>query len=194
MELYGRASKGEPEAQLEMGKVCERGGLGAPVDVQRAFFWYYRAALQENLEGWQNALRLKSAAQIDPATMAEPTFVSDGLWVVLKYDLAQGVTKILFGFEADGTVRGRVLEVGMRELSGNMFLSLRYKGQWVYDQDQLLLTLQLHTYAEGLYGRGQDERLQIELLGVNDENALFGRDGNRVGYQLRRPTQEEGES
>jgi len=210
MQLYHRATKGETAAQLEMGKVCEAGGLGAPVDPQRAFFWFRRAALQGSAEARQHAQRLSETIDIDPATREEPSLVSVGLWMVLADSPGRGVTKSLFAFEQDGSLKGRVLDVGgeaMRTINavsryepelhsfiGNVFMSLRYKGRWSYDQQRLLLTLKLHTYAEGLLGPGQDETLRIEMLGVSGENAIFGRDEKQVGYTLRRPTQEDGEN
>jgi len=210
MQLYGRATKGEAEAQLEMGKVCEAGRFGTPVDPQRAFFWFYRASLQGSAEARRLAERLSRAIDVDPATREEPTLVSGGLWMVLADNAGQGITKSLFAFEQDGSLKGRVLEVGgeamrtinavsryepgLNDFIGNVFMSLRYKGRWNYDQQRLLLTLKLHTYAEGLRGPGQDQILSIEMLGVSGENAVFGRDERQIGYTLRRPVREDGES
>jgi TPR repeat protein len=210
MQLYMRATKGEVQAQLEMGKVCETGGFGAPVDPQRAFFWFRRAALHGSAEAQAHAQRLSGTLDIDPATRAEPSLISGGLWTVLADNPARGVTRSLFAFEQDGSLKGRVLDVGgeamrtinavsryepgLQDFIGNVFMSLRYKGRWSYDRERLLLTLKLHTYAEGLLGPGQDETLKIEMLGVSGENAVFGRDEKQIGYTLRRPTQEDGDS
>jgi hypothetical protein len=200
LDLFDAATKGDAASQLEMGKVSETGALGAPKDVQRAFFWYYRAALQGDGQAREAALRLKRAVDIDPATMEEPTFVHDGQWIVVMDNFGQGITRNLFDLQAGGAVEGRVLDVGgdafrtinrisrfepaPREFVGNLFMGIRYEGRWDYDAKGLILTLLLDTTIEGMPGPGSSATLQIELLGCN-ENVLFGRDRKLAGYTLQ---------
>ena len=73
LRMHAQACAGDPDAQRAFGRVCENGSYRTAADLQRAFFWYYRAGLQGDVEARRNAERLMHYAQrISPATMAEP--------------------------------------------------------------------------------------------------------------------------
>jgi hypothetical protein len=200
LDLFDAATHGDAASQLELGKVCETGALGAPKDVQRALFWYYRAALQGNRQAQEAAQRLERALDIDPGAIAEPALIHEGPWIFVMDNFGQGVTRNLFDLQAGGAVEGRVLDVGgdafrtinrisrfepgPREFLGNLFMGVRYEGRWDYDPKGLILTFLLDTSIEGIFEPGPSVTLQIELLGCN-ESVLFGRDRKQAGYTLQ---------
>jgi hypothetical protein len=160
LELYRRAAQGDTAAQREMGRACETGACGTPVDLHRAFFWYYRAGLAGDLEATQSALRLKEAFPISPAAMEEPALVYAGQWRITRDDLDGRITTGFYELVEDGTMTCE----GEGEGEG---------GTWHYDRSRRVLTL------------SQPKPWRIRVIGCR-ETALFGRDQALVTYVIER--------
>lgn len=156
LELYRRAAQGEAAAQREMGRWCETGAAGMPVDVQRAYFWYYRAGLGGDAEAARCAQRLKDAHPIAPAAMEDPALVYAGQWRITRDDLDGRITTALYDLDEDGTLAS---DAG--------------SGTWHYDRARRTLTISLA------------KPWRIRLIGCR-ETTLFGRDQALVTYVIER--------
>jgi hypothetical protein len=156
LELYRRAAQGEPGAQRDMGRACETGAWGSDVDIQRAFFWYYRAGLAGDAFASEDALRLKATHDIVPAAIESPALVYPGQWRILRDDLTR-------------EIRTHCVELG----EDRCLSSSTLKGCWAYDRGNATLTLQ------------HAETWRIRILGCR-ETTLFGRDPRLVTYILER--------
>lgn len=156
LELYRRAAQGDVVAQREMGRACETGACGAGVDVQRAFFWYYRAGLAGDVEAAECAQRLKKAFPIAPAAMEDPALVYAGQWRITRDDLDGKITTGLYELAEDGTMTCDAAS-----------------GTWHYDRARRTLTLALA------------KTWRIRLIGCR-ETTLFGRDQALVTYVIER--------
>jgi hypothetical protein len=158
LELYRRATQGDVAAQRDMGRTCETGACGMAVDVQRAFFWYYRAGLAGDAEATECALRLKETFSIAPAAMQEPALVYAGQWRITRDDLDGKMSNAIYELAEDGTAASEALS-----------------GTWHYDRAHRTLTL----------GLGLARPLRIRLLGCR-QTTLFGRDQHLVTYVIER--------
>jgi hypothetical protein len=156
LELYRRAAQGDVVAQREMGQACETGAWGTAIDVQRAFFWYYRAGLAGDAEATECALRLKEAFPIAHAAMEDPALVYAGQWRITRDDLDGKITTALYELGEDGVMT----------CDGA-------SGIWDYDRARRVLTLT------------QDKQWRIRLIGSR-ETTLFGRDQSLVTYVIER--------
>lgn len=156
LELYRLAVQGDVVAQREMGRACEHGTWGGAVDVQRAFFWYYRAGIAGDAEAGECAQRMKKSFPIAPAAMEEPALVYAGNWRVTRDDLEDRITTGVYELAEDATMTCEALG-----------------GTWHYDRDGRCLTLT------------QTTPWRIRILGCR-ETTLFGRDQNRVTYVIER--------
>jgi hypothetical protein len=156
LELYRCAAQGDVVAQREMGKACETGARGAAIDVQRAFFWYYRAGLAGDSEATECALRLKEAFPIAHAVMEEPALVYEGQWRITRDDLDGKITTGLYELAEDGTMTSGATS-----------------GTWHYDRARRTFTLT------------QAKAWRIRLVGCR-ETTLFGRDQSLVTYVIER--------
>jgi TPR repeat protein len=203
VELYERAWHGNADAQREMGRILEIGALGVEVDLDRAFFWYFRAGLQNEPGAREDALRLKRTVDIDPATMQEPVLIYAGKWEFLIDNFGQGFIRLVITLRADGTFSEPVIkEVGgaaftlladmlgaqraQEEIIAAALQNMSIEGRWSFDQKRLFLNWAQSTSAPS--APDQSESLQIEILGVGDADGqinLFGRDQKLVAYTLR---------
>jgi hypothetical protein len=156
LELYRRAAQGEARAQREMGQACETGAYGCEVDVNRAFFWYYRAGLAGDAEATENAVRLKEAFTISPAAIAEPALVYAGQWRITRDDLDGEIASDLYELAEDGT-----------------FACEGERGTWNYDSAHRTFTVT------------RSKCWRIRLIGCR-ETTLFGRDQHLVTYVIER--------
>jgi hypothetical protein len=156
LELYRRAAQGDTAAQREMARACETGAWGSGVDIQRAFFWYYRAGLAGDEVASEEALRLKEAHDILPAAMEAPCLLYPGQWRITRDDLARGIRTHFVELGDDGFLASASLE-----------------GDWSYDRASTTLTLQ------------HAETWRIRILGCR-ETTLFGRDQRMVTYIIER--------
>jgi TPR repeat protein len=156
LELYRRAVHGDRDAQREMGRASEHGAWESEIDLQRAFFWYYRAGLAGDEEASDDALRLKERHEIVPAAMEEPALVYPGRWRITRDDL-------------DGALSAQVLELA----EDHTYSTRGTQGTWSYDAARTTLTLQ------------HDEIWRIRVLGCR-ETTLFGRDQRLVTYVIER--------
>jgi hypothetical protein len=156
LELYRRAAQGDVPAQRQMGEACETGAYGCDVDMNRAFFWYYRAGLAGDALATDSALRLKEAFPISPAAMAEPSLVYAGQWRITRDDLDGDITSAVYELAEDGT----------STCEGK-------PGKWAYDCVHRTLTL---------VGA---KSWRVRLIGSR-ETTLFGRDQHLVTYVIER--------
>jgi hypothetical protein len=156
LELYRRAAQGDSAAQLVMGHVCETGTWGTAIDIQRAFFWYYRAGLAGDEEASENALRLKGTYEISRAAMDEPALLYPGQWRITRADL-------------DGKIAIHLVELA----ANGRCTAHSFGGRWTYDKSRLLLTLD------------HADTWPISLLGCRDSR-LFGRDREMATYIIER--------
>ena len=69
--LEPQANRGFAEAQYLMGRMREQ-GLGAPVDIARARYWYNRAAAQGNKEAREALVALDGKSKSGPQPAATP--------------------------------------------------------------------------------------------------------------------------
>jgi TPR repeat protein len=201
MKLYHRAFSGETAAQLAFGKVCETGTFRAPADLQRAFFWYYRAALEGDAEARHSAERVARATTISPAAMAEPTLAYPGMWRITAEMPGGARSSSLFELAGNGAACGCLLGSHGDSGSGTahhapaafvgpcaMFLLSpqgrkgQYQGQWAYHPPRRILTFDFAASVAEIPGvRG--DAWQIELIACR-MGALFGRDRRMVSYAL----------
>lgn len=198
LELHARACAGDPEAQRAFALVCENGSHRAAADVQRAFFWYYRAGLQGDLEARRNAERLMhQATRIAPATMAEPVLIHPGQWRITAHLSPQLVSASEFDLLEDGSATGLLLgnsratvgtpaaapDASADESEGNSRPHpARYQGGWALDNIGQVLTIVFEASGER---RWRAASWQIELIGCKP-GSLYGRDRRMVGYTLER--------
>ena len=206
--LHARACAGDPEAQRAFGRVCENGAYRAEADVQRAFFWYYRAGLQGDLEARQNAERLMHKSQhIAAETMAEPALIYPGRWRINAHLSPQLISASVFELFADGSANGSLLghsripagtpivapesceeEAADAPVSSARLSSNTYRGGWAFDGIGQVLTIIFE--SESGERRWRSASWQIELTGCK-EGSLFGRDRRMVGYTLERVSEKE---
>ena len=158
LELYRRAAQGDAAAQREMGHSCETGASGCAIDVQRAFFWYYRAGLAGDEKAAACATRLQQSFPIDPAAMEDPALVYAGQWRITRDDLDGQITTGVYELDEDGTMTC--------EAQG---------GTWHYDRARRTLTVALT----------QGKPWRVRILGCR-ETSLFGRDQSLVTYVIER--------
>jgi hypothetical protein len=196
-KVLGAALGGEAEKQAAMGEILERGLLGAQKDIQRAFFFYYRAALQGNEAAKNAALRLKRSTAISPLTMQEPELIHDGEWQVVVDVFQQDIYTFRVALKVGGTLTGSLLNYGgakaeaissllssdpaYLEFTLGQFKNMTLDGRWTYDQ----ATFKFHAtvrISHPMRGVVQGtETWDVELLGTND-STLFGRDKNKVNF------------
>jgi TPR repeat protein len=183
MKIYERAFSGAVEAQRAFGKVCETGVFGAPVDLQRAYFWYYRAALQGDVEARYSAERVARSIHVSSAATAEPALVYSGAWrITADVPGARGATSF-FELSEMGAASGWMIgNMGHHAQAKNIALNAQYNGQWAYDRERKMLTFDFSASVTAASGRGSDI-WQIELLGCRS-GAVFGRDRRMVSYIL----------
>jgi hypothetical protein len=156
LELFRSATQGEPGAQRLMGDACEHGRYGLQADVQRAFFWFYRAGLAGDEEASENALRLKDAHEISSAAMEEPALVYPGQWRISRDDAHGDTTTAIVELGEDGRISSRSLN-----------------GLWSYDRVRATVTF------------AHRETWRVRLLGCRD-SVLFGRQAPGLAYTLER--------
>jgi TPR repeat protein len=200
VDVFLRALAGEAGAQRLMGDILENGRFETPVDLQRAFFWYYRAGLAGDAEAQESAFRLKSTMKIDPATMKEPQFIAAGRWSATVDVFGQDITTHLLDFRPDGSLTGKVTAHGgtssemargmfaddpaMLQFMAAKFQTITSSGRWSYDQEHLLLTLTLQMASPGIRSTPASTS-RITLRGAK-LLTLFGRDEQMVSFYLQR--------
>jgi hypothetical protein len=172
IDLHRRAVEGDSDAQRAMGAACETGRFGAPVDLQRALFWYWRASLGGDRAGHECALRLKDSIDAMPAAFEDPALIYSGQWRVMREDPRAGISTWIVRLARDGSFSSRAAARSM-------------KGRWIYDNVGAKLTLAI---AAG--GEQDSESWEIQLLGARDP-LLFGRDARRATYVVQRVIQDE---
>ena len=202
LRMHARACAGDPDAQRAFGRVCENGSYRTAADLQRAFFWYYRAWLQGDVEARRNAERLMHYAQrISPATMGEPMLIFPGRWRITAHLSPELHSTSLFDLLEDGSAAGSLpgparaaaamspSGPGMEPAADDLpsrFGNARCRGGWAFDGIGQVLTLIFE--AEGGERRWRSAIWQIEITGCTP-GSLFGRDRTMVGYTLERLTQ-----
>lgn len=184
MKIYVRAFSGEVEAQRAFGKVCENGAFRAPADLQRAYFWYHRAALQGDVEARYGAERVSRAIHVSPSAMAEPALVYSGAWRITADVPGASRSTSFFELTEVGAASGWMIgNVGDHPRAKNTALNTQYNGQWAYHhQARKMLTFDFSASMTAVPGRRSDI-WQIELLGCRT-GAVFGRDCRMVSYIL----------
>jgi hypothetical protein len=200
LELHARAYAGDPDAQRAFGRVCECGLHRASADLQRAFFWYYRAALQGDDEARKNAERLMRSTRISSATMAEPMLVYPGQWLITAQVSERLRSKTLFELAEDGSATGSlvgdgaaaecagpaqsVIERGGTTSTGaSPKNTVRYHGGWAYDGIGNVLTI-IFEPTETRARRWRSDNWQIAIFGCG-RGFLFGRDRRGVCHILK---------
>lgn len=190
------SSEGDPEAQLQMGEMFEKGTFGIAPDSNRAFFWYYRAGLNGSERGREHAVRLTKSTEIDPVTAQEPALVYPGDWRISEDNFAQGTSVQLLTLASNGSISGRVEGFGgtageaaknlmdgdpiMGPLFASAMKNLTLSGKWRYDK--LSARLLLNTVAS--FPGVPPQIAEISLIGIAKEGeyALFGTDEKAVTY------------
>ena len=178
LRMHARACSGDPEAQRTFGRMCENGSHRVAADVQRAFFWYYRAGLQGDEEARRNAERLMHRSpRIAPATMAEPQLIYAGQWQITAHLSEHLRSSSVFDLARDGNATGWLFD-NSRPSSAHKSC---YRGGWAFDGIGQILTVIFD--AESGARRWRSATWQIEMLGCKP-GAIFGRDRRMVGYTL----------
>ena len=201
LKLHARACAGEPEAQRVFGRVCESGLYRATADLQRAFFWYYRAGLEGDVQALKGAERLMRSTRISSATMAEPMLVYPGRWRISAHLSEQLSSASLFELAEDGTATGCLIGDGGEAVGTSSSIeilpvcacapqaaasskaAIRYHGGWAFDGIGNVLTIVFESSNSGSR-RWRSDHWQIELLGCR-AGYLFGRDRRMVAYTLQ---------
>jgi TPR repeat protein len=203
LHMHARACSGDAEAQCTFGRMCENGSHRVPADVQRAFFWYYRAGLQGDVEARRNAERLMHRSpRIWPATMAEPQLVYAGQWRITAHLSAHLRSASVFDLASDGSATGWLVgnsRAGVApsrdaadatggDASSTLSPARRscYRGGWAFDGIGQVLTIIFE--SEGGERRWRNATWQIEMLGSRP-GAIFGCDRKMVGYTLEHEPQ-----
>jgi TPR repeat protein len=198
LQMHAQACSGDPEAQRAFGRVCENGSHRVCADLQRAFFWYYRAALQGDVEARMNAERLmQRSPRISPATMAQPLLIYPGRWRFTAHLSQHLRSASVFDLADDGSATGWLLgnsRATLGTLSGaagdacgdeasaaSRSHKSCYRGGWAFDGIGQVLTVIFE--SEDGERRWRSANWQIELLGCKP-GAIFGRDRRMVGYTL----------
>jgi len=182
LTLHAQACAGNAEAQRAFGRVCENGSQRTPADLQRAFFWYYRAGLQGDSEGRRNAERLMHcSSRIAPAALAEPMPIYPGEWRITAHLSEHLNSASVFDFAQDGSAAGSLLGHSRSSAGSSAAAPTCYRGGWAYDAIGRVLTIIFE--PESGERRWRNATWQIELLGCKP-GSLFGRDRRRVGYTL----------
>jgi TPR repeat protein len=180
LEMHAQACSGDAEAQRTFGRMCENGSHRVSADVQRAFFWYYRAGLQGDEEARRNAERLMHrSSRISPATMAEPQLIYAGQWQITAHLSDHLRSSSVFDLASDWSATGWLVDNSRVATSPSQ--KSCYRGGWAFDGIGQVLTVIFE--AEGGDRRWRGATWQIEMLGVRP-GAIFGRDRRMVGYTL----------
>lgn len=183
MKIYERAFSGEVEAQRAFGKICENGVFRAPADLQRAYFWYYRAALQGDVEARYSAERVARSIHVSSAALAEPALVYPGAWRITADVSGARGSRSFFELSEFGAASGWTIgNMGNDPKAKNTALRAQYNGQWAYDRARKMLTFDFSASVTAVSGR-PSAIWQIELLGCRS-GAVFGRDRRMVSYIL----------
>ena len=200
LKLYARAYAGDPEAQRLFGRACENGSYRTPADRQRAYFWYHRAALQNDIEAGFAVERLRHTTRILPAVTAPPSLVYPGLWRITTRTGTHAGVQSLFELAEDGTASGSRIGGGgvAAEIIGNalkpfaapysqsLFLpvvqEVGFEGRWAYYDSRTILALDVAASAAGMPA-ARSERWYMELIACRI-GAVFGRNPNGSTYIL----------
>ncbi len=200
LKVHARAYVGDPDAQRLFARVCESGLYRATADLQRAFFWYYRAWLQGDVQARKDVERLMRSTRISAAAMAEPMLVYPGPWRITAHLSDRLDSTTLFELSEDGTASGCLMADSMATSTSSIdtlaaagdqcsdpacALSMheaRYRGGWAYDGIGHVLTIIFDESASGAR-RWRSDCWQIALLGCR-AGALCGRDRRSVAYTL----------
>jgi hypothetical protein len=200
LKVHARACAGDPDAQRAFARVCENGLYRATADLQRAFFWYYRAWLQGDVQARKDAERLMRSTGISSAAMAEPVLIYPGQWRITAHLSDRLNSTSLFEFSDDGTASGCLIgdsmgSAGMtndtRAAAGNPCgpracaasnHDARYHGGWAYDGIGYVLTI-IFELSESGARRWRSDCWQIEVRGCR-AGSLYGRDRRSVAYTL----------
>lgn len=206
LKLHARAHAGDPDAQRVFGRVCESGLHRATADLQRAFFWYYRAGLEGDAQALKDAERLMRSTRISSAAMAEPMLVYPGQWRITARLSEQLSSVSLFELAEDGTAEGCLIPddgeaAGMPggtpipraharaiHAAASSMATIRYHGGWAFDAIGNVLTIVFES-SNGGSRRWRGDHWQIALLGCR-AGSLFGRDRRMVTYTLE-PLEQE---
>jgi TPR repeat protein len=179
LKVHAQACAGDAEAQRAFGRICENGSYRAAADLQRAFFWYYRAGLQGDVEARTNAERLMHrSARICPATMAEPLLIYPGQWRITAHLSGHLRSISVFDLAGDGSATGWLIG-NSRQAAGAQ--PPGYHGGWAFDGIGQVLTVIFE--SEGGERRWRNANWQIEMLGCRP-GSIFARDRRHVGYTL----------
>jgi TPR repeat protein len=200
LKVHARAYAGDPDAQRVFARVCESGLYRATADLQRAFFWYYRAWLQGDVQAAHDAERLMRSTRISSTAMAEPMLIFPGQWRITANLSDRLNSTSLFELSEDGTASGCLIgdsgaaaaimndtRAAVGDPYGQPACALskheaRYRGGWAYDDIGHVLTV-IFDLSESGARRWRRDYWQIELLGCR-AGALYGRDRRSVGYTL----------
>ena len=208
LQLWSQALSGDDRAALrQMGEITESGRYGAEVDLDRAFFWYYRAGLAGDSVAREHALRLKRSTDIDPATMGEPQFIGPaGNWRITMDNFGQGSTTAIVELDLNGTLSGSVEAFGgpalgmlnnamggdpeLQAFVSSLMQSIGVEGRWAYDKKYHILSIEMLFSSPTVPG-AQTLSAQVQILGQNvvakekllvGERILFGRDKAGAAY------------
>jgi hypothetical protein len=195
---WNRALSGDAAALREMGEITEKGRYGANIDLDRAFFWYFRAGLAGDTIARTRAVELKRSNEIDPATMDDPHLIAAGNYRITMDNFGQASTTAMVEFElaqvgvfGGGTLSGSVESFGgaamgmmnsamagdeeLQAFVSSLTQSMVIEGRWTYDPKRYVLSLDMMFSAPTVPG-AQSLSAQIQILGrkVVGKESLMG--------------------
>jgi hypothetical protein len=208
LRAYYRACAGETGAPRAFGRVCENGAWRSPADLQRAFFWYYRAALLGDSEARRDAERLMRSAPIAPAAMAGPALIYPGPWRITAQAPGGISSTSHFQLAEDGSAWGCLIgEAGARSVRpgtapgafvgpGTKFLlsprpqNAQYSGLWTWDPARTTVSFCFPAALAALpHWRGEPWRIELTACRAG---AVRGRDRRQVAYTLEHAAPADG--
>jgi len=182
LDLLARANAGDPAAQRALGTVFENGRYRTAADLQRAFFWYYRAGLQGDPQARRDAERLTQTVHISAAAMAEPVLVYPGRWRITVRLAPRFSSTSVFDLAEDGSAAGTLVHYGDPESAHAGPPPAPYSGGWAYDGYGNVLTVVFE--SDGASARHwRIDNWQISITGCRP-GSLFGRDRHMAAYTL----------
>lgn len=187
LHAWTGALGGDAGCLREMGEISESGRYGAEIDLDRAFFWYYRAGLAGDAVARRRALELKRRAGIDPATMEDPQLIGPGSWRVVMDNPMQGSTTAIVELARSGTLSGALEFFGGAAMEAAGGASL--EGGWAYDKTRHMLSFEMLSSTRGAPG-AETFSARVRILArqtgqVSERRVFFGRDEAMAAYYFQ---------
>jgi hypothetical protein len=196
------ALAGDADAQFALGQFYREthGGVsGHALDIERAFFWFYRAGMQGHIDARVQAEAIMSYVPDFDKITAAPEMVFPFKWLVRQDKFGEAIITMEFQFEEDGKLTGRTTDFGgtaaeqMKEFAHhplgrqayNALFGAELSGRWTFSREARVLTLTVVARVPGAVRPSPPEVMRIELVAAVENGiypGFFGKGSDMFSY------------